>query len=197
MSGLSNAQQEQLKSTFGARVNFDPVERKLYSHDIGALPSLVKPIAGGTLADAIVQPASEAEVVSLVTWANANNVALTPRGKASSGYGGAVPRKRGVVVDFYRMKQIVAVDKAAQSAHCAARYRLGGSGLRAQEAGVDAAPVPVQLPGLHRRGLAGARRRRFRLVPIRLLPRQRGERQGCVAHGGNAGVQWRRPRPGE
>ncbi|MFC2008378.1 FAD-binding and (Fe-S)-binding domain-containing protein, partial [Chloroflexota bacterium] len=38
------------------------------------------------------------------------NIPLTPRGKASSGYGGAIPVKHGIVVDFYRMKNIVSID---------------------------------------------------------------------------------------
>jgi Fe-S oxidoreductase/FAD/FMN-containing dehydrogenase len=100
---------------FGERANFDPVERKIYSHDIAALPSLIKPLAGGTLADAIVQPASEQEIVDLVRWANEAGIALTPRGKATSGYGGVVPRQRGVIVDFYRLKQILTVDAANQT----------------------------------------------------------------------------------
>ncbi len=115
MSGLSATQQDALKGTFAARVNFDPVERKIYSHDVAAMPSLIKPIVGATTADAVVQPGSEAEIVGLVRWANENNIALVPRGKASSGYGGVIPRKRGVVVDFYRFKSILAVDKGAQT----------------------------------------------------------------------------------
>ena len=41
---------------------------------------------------------------------------LTPRGKASSGYGGAIPVKGGVVVDFYRMKAIKKIDPDKQTA---------------------------------------------------------------------------------
>ena len=115
MSGLSAAQHESLSSMFPGRINVDRMECKIYSHDIAAMPSLIKPFAGGTTADAIVQPTSEAEIVSLVRWANENGVALVARGKATSGYGGVIPRKRGVVVDFYRMKAIVAVDKVEQT----------------------------------------------------------------------------------
>ena len=46
-------------------------------------------------------------------WAARNNVPLTPRGKASSGYGGVLPVKNGVVVDFYRLKKIKDVDADA------------------------------------------------------------------------------------
>jgi len=97
------------------RVNFDRTERMLYSHDIAAMPGLVKPLIGNPIPDAVVQPLDEAELVALVLWANQNRVALTPRGKASSGYGGVIPVKKGVVVDFYQMRSLVLVDKETQT----------------------------------------------------------------------------------
>jgi len=101
-----------LESTFGKRVTFDRIERKLYSHDIAAMPSLFKPLVGDTTPDAVVQPVSGEEVAKLARWASDRRVPLTPRGKASSGYGGVLPVKKGVVVDFYRMNRIVSVDRA-------------------------------------------------------------------------------------
>ncbi|GFO96234.1 hypothetical protein ig2599ANME_0423 [groundwater metagenome] len=72
---------------------------------------MVKPLIGNTTPEAIVQPQSEEELIELVNWARAKKIPLTPRGKATSGYGGAVPVKKGIVVDFYRMKEVQAVDK--------------------------------------------------------------------------------------
>ena len=46
-------------------------------------------------------------------WATDRGVPLTPRGKGSSGYGGAIPVKKGVVVDLYRLRDVVAVDGEA------------------------------------------------------------------------------------
>jgi Fe-S oxidoreductase/FAD/FMN-containing dehydrogenase len=109
-----------LTEKFGKRVNFDEVERILYSHDVGAIPSLVKPLIGDALPDAIVQPQNEAELVELVSWANKNNIALTPRAKASSGYGGVIPVKKGIVVDFFRLNQVLAIDKDALRVTCQA-----------------------------------------------------------------------------
>ena len=56
---------------------------------------------------------NEEELSDLVKWARENMVTLTPRGKATSGYGGAVPVKGGVVIDFYRMKKIIDIDTSA------------------------------------------------------------------------------------
>lgn len=105
-----------LQEKFGSRVSFNRTERKLYGHDIAAMPSLFKPIIGNIIPEAVVQPETEAEVLELVRWAAENNIPLTPRAKASSGYGGVIPIKRGVVIDFYRMKRILHVDPTAQTA---------------------------------------------------------------------------------
>ncbi len=112
--GLDRGQESFLEWKFGERVTFDKVERKLYGHDIGALPRLVKPLVGSTVPDAVVQPVDETELVELVRWARRQGVPLTPRGKASSGYGGVVPAKGGVVVDFFRMSSVISVDADSQ-----------------------------------------------------------------------------------
>ena len=115
MVTLSPTAAESLKQFFGPRVNFRKTERRLYGHDVAAMPSLVRPIVGDTTPDAVVQPESEEELISLVQWALANRIPLTPRGKATSGYGGAVPVKRGLVVDFTRMRRLLSVDPVGQT----------------------------------------------------------------------------------
>jgi len=115
---LSSKQSNYLEEKFGNHVSFRKTERKLklYSHDIAAMPSLIKPLIGDTTPDAVVQPETEEELVELVRWASENDIPLTPRGKASSGYGGVLPVKGGLVVDFYRMKRIIKVDPDALTA---------------------------------------------------------------------------------
>ncbi len=116
MTNLSTDQVQWLTETFGDRMTTRRVERKLYSHDIGEMPSLIKPLIGTPLADAVVQPVSEAEVVALTQWASRGGVPLVPRGKATSGYGGVLPVKGGVVVDFFRMADLLDVDTGAETA---------------------------------------------------------------------------------
>jgi Fe-S oxidoreductase/FAD/FMN-containing dehydrogenase len=110
MNKLSSKNRVYLEEKFGARVSLDRVERKLYGHDIAVFPSLVKPLIGKTIPQAVVQPENEQELIDLVKWARANGIPLTPRGKASSGYGGVLPVKGGIVVDFYRLNKIIRVD---------------------------------------------------------------------------------------
>jgi Fe-S oxidoreductase/FAD/FMN-containing dehydrogenase len=114
MAKMNKSQQSYLQEKFGNRVTFDRTERKLYGHDIAALPGLFKPLVGDTTPNAVVQPESEEELVELVRWAMHNRIALTPRGKATSGYGGVLPIKNGVVVDFYRMSRVIRMDPKDQ-----------------------------------------------------------------------------------
>lgn len=110
MNRLNEVQRFFLEDMFGHRVNFDRMECKLYGHDIADVPSLFRPLIGKTVPGAVVQPEKEEELVSLIRWAADSRVPLTPRGKASSGYGGVLPMKGGVVVDFYRMNRVIRLD---------------------------------------------------------------------------------------
>ena len=111
MRHINHHQKQHLEDQFEDRVRFDQTERIMYSHDIAAMPSLVKPLIGNTLPDAVVQPKNEEELAALMRWAYQENISVTPRGKASSGYGGIIPLKKGIVIDFYRMKSVIEINK--------------------------------------------------------------------------------------
>jgi len=111
---LRAAQKAWLREQFDGRFSTDLMERKIYSHDVGVMPALVKPLMGRAIADGVVRPRDEAEIVILVKWARREGVPLVPRGKATSGYGGVLPVKGGVTVDLGQMKRIVAVDATAK-----------------------------------------------------------------------------------
>jgi len=72
---------EYLEKQFGNRANFNEMERVLYSRDIAAIPSLIAPLIGKTVPDAIVQPQNEEELGNLINRAGQQNIALTPRPK--------------------------------------------------------------------------------------------------------------------
>ncbi len=116
MAALQAADKRSLESLFRTRVSFDRIERTLYGHDIAEIPSLIKPLVGSTVPDAVVQPASEEELVALVRWAQENRIPLTPRGRASSGYGGVLPVKGGLVVDFFHLSKLLEIDTKTRTA---------------------------------------------------------------------------------
>ena len=144
---MDSKHQSYLEAKFGNRVTFDKTERKLYGHDIAAIPGVLKTVIGGTIPDAVVQPDSEEELIELVGWAAENGIPLTPRGKASSGYGGVLPLKKGVVVDFYRMNRIVRVDPEAHSATVQAGVVWEKLDRELQRHGLTLRLYPTSYPG--------------------------------------------------
>ncbi len=114
---MDQASRDGLVRIFGEKdVSFDRVERKLYSHDVGSVPGLVKPFMPGGVAGAVVRPRTEESLLELLVMANENGFEVVPRGAATSGYGGAIPRKDAVVVDMRRFKRIVTVDPTGLTA---------------------------------------------------------------------------------
>jgi Fe-S oxidoreductase/FAD/FMN-containing dehydrogenase len=111
MTTLNSNQVTWLHEQFDSRFSTDLMERKIYSHDVGEMPPLIKPLIGRALADAVVQPKNEQEIATLAQWAARNRIPLVPRGKATSGYGGMIPVKGGITVDFWRMRDVLAVDE--------------------------------------------------------------------------------------
>jgi FAD/FMN-containing dehydrogenase len=109
MRAASAVQVQTLEQMMPGRVNVSRRERSMYSHDVGALPGLIKPFLGNTMPAGVVQPVSEREVVELVRWAAEQKAPLVPRGKSTSGYGGVLPVRGGLVVDFVRMSGIVSL----------------------------------------------------------------------------------------
>ncbi len=116
MGRIKSKQREYLQKTFCDRVTFFETERKLYGHDIAEVPGLIKPLIGNTVPDAVVQPQSEEELIELAKWAYKNRIPLTPRGKATSGYGGVLPVRNGITVDFFRLNNVLRIDEEAQTA---------------------------------------------------------------------------------
>src|SRR4030042_1665801 len=109
MRDLQAAQIRHLEERFAGRTAFSPRERRQYSHDVGALPGLIKPLLGGTQPAGVVQPVSEEELTELARWASAEGIALVPRGKSTSGYGGVLPVRGGLVVDFVRLTEVLEI----------------------------------------------------------------------------------------
>lgn len=113
MTALKSADKTFLEGIFKTRVSFDRRERTLYGHDTAEIPSLVKPLVGSTVPGCVVQPATEDELVALVRWARDRRMPLTPRGRATSGYGGALPVKGGLVVDFFHLGKLLEINAQA------------------------------------------------------------------------------------
>lgn len=116
MNKIKAGIRDEMHQQWDKRVSFDELERKIYAHDMGVMPSMIKPLVGNPVPDGIVQPQSEQELLALVKLAREENIKLTPRGKATSGYGGVLPVEGGLVVEFNRMNKIIEIDEEKRTA---------------------------------------------------------------------------------
>ena len=101
---------EPLLEIFGERACFNEIELSLYSRDINVLPDFVMEKINSK-PDAVVQPESVEELERLLRFCYENEIPVVPRGAATSGYGGAVPSRGGVVVDFCRLNRVIEINE--------------------------------------------------------------------------------------
>ncbi len=87
---------------------------EIYSTDIATLPGIVHDILE-TKADAVAQPTSTEIVSNLIKYCVEYEIPFIPRGHGTSGYGGALPTKNGVVVEMTRMNEVFQIDKEAMT----------------------------------------------------------------------------------
>jgi len=107
---------KELSDHFGERVRHDRLERKLYSHDVGEMPRLMRPLVDAGMAGAVVRPLDEGELIWLVAWAGRHHVPVVPRGASTSGYGGVLPAEGAVVVDMSLFAEIISFDTREMTA---------------------------------------------------------------------------------
>jgi Fe-S oxidoreductase/FAD/FMN-containing dehydrogenase len=112
--GSGKGWQKELVQRFGDRVTLGKIERLLYSHDVAALPGLVRMLYKG-MPDAVAQPESKEDLVFLTDLSRRYGVPLVPRGSGTGGFGGCVPSRGGIVVEFNRMNKILDVNRAGMT----------------------------------------------------------------------------------
>jgi FAD/FMN-containing dehydrogenase len=86
------------------RYDFHPAQRMLYSYDMLPIPRFFRRFI--KIPEVVVQPQNDNEVVALLQTAKKLKLPVVPRGAATSVYGGSLPLKRCMIVDFTRMNRI-------------------------------------------------------------------------------------------
>ena len=92
--------------------------------------------------DAVVLPASTADVARLMAWCYERDVPIVPRGGGSGFAGGAVPVSGGVVVGLGRMRAVRALDPPLWRMHVEAGLPTADVRRRARENGLWFPPDP-------------------------------------------------------
>jgi Fe-S oxidoreductase/FAD/FMN-containing dehydrogenase len=111
---LSDKARQDLLRTLGHRIAFHTNERLLYDTDVGVLPGIAAKQIQST-PDVVVQPENLDDLTALLNVATEHGSPLTPRGSGTAGYGGAVPVRGGIVIDFHRMGRIIDINKSEKT----------------------------------------------------------------------------------
>ena len=96
-----------------ARIVEEDFECELCSTDIGEVPFAKRLFE--TTPELVVQPKNVEGLVKIVQFANDEQIALYPRGSASSGLGGVVPTAKGIVVDLSHMNEIIKLNREKET----------------------------------------------------------------------------------
>ncbi len=101
--------QEDLKQALGDAVTFDPQILRAYDHDLGEMPRALMALVEHR-PRMVVAARTVADVTKALVLAQKHHIPVTPRGQATSGYGGAVPCRGGMVLDLSGLTKVIAVD---------------------------------------------------------------------------------------
>ncbi len=117
----------------------------LYSHDIAALPGIVNDVINPH-ADAVAQPTTTEVVSNLLKYCKQNKIPVVPRGHGTSGYGGALPTRGGLVLEMTRMNEIHNIDKENMTVEVGPGIIWGKLIEDLEDAGVTVAAYPSSAP---------------------------------------------------
>ncbi|MEE8484904.1 MAG: FAD-binding oxidoreductase [Nitrospinota bacterium] len=107
---MNQAVRKELKGRLKERVSFDKADLMVYSYDIGQMPKIIMSTIDPT-PEAVVVAGSVEDVKATLEISAKHGIPVTPRGQGSSGYGGAIPTKGGILLDMSVMKEILKIDE--------------------------------------------------------------------------------------
>ncbi|MGD9395412.1 MAG: FAD-binding oxidoreductase [Candidatus Thorarchaeota archaeon] len=117
----------------------------LYSHDIAALPGIVNDVLNPQ-AEAVAQPTTSEVVSTLLKFCKKENIPVVPRGHGTSGYGGALPTRGGLVVEMTRMNEIYNIDREAMAIEVGSGIIWGKLLEDLEDEGLTVAAYPSSAP---------------------------------------------------
>ncbi len=118
---------------------------KLYSHDIAALPGIVNDVLNPN-AEAVAQPSTTEVVSNLLKYCKQEQISVVPRGHGTSGYGGALPTKGGLVLEMTRLNKIHHIDRENMTVEVGSGIIWGKLIEELEDEGLTVAAYPSSAP---------------------------------------------------
>jgi FAD/FMN-containing dehydrogenase/ferredoxin len=97
------------------RVILNFFERSNYSRDLAHVPPFLEKMLFRTSPLLVVQPENEQDISQILSFCKSRGLAVFPRGTGSFAFGGAVPTRKGIVMDLSPMMAILRFDPEAST----------------------------------------------------------------------------------
>jgi FAD/FMN-containing dehydrogenase/NAD-dependent dihydropyrimidine dehydrogenase PreA subunit len=134
---------EQLAARMGRdNVLWGEADRIVYSTDMGAPPGIVDLLVKRK-ADAVVRCRTIEDVETAVQFCLKRRIPMTPRAAATNAYGGAVPKRAGVVIDVTAMNRTIEVDEKAMTVRADAGVVVWDLQKRLNDVGLELPCYPT------------------------------------------------------
>jgi FAD/FMN-containing dehydrogenase/ferredoxin len=128
-----------------AKIRRGYFERRNYSRDLATVPAWMERMLHRTTPLLVLQPGSEEDLVAALVFAAERGLGVFPRGSASSAFGGAVPTRNGIVVDFSPMDRVLKVDAEAARVRVQPGVRWADLRRRLEPLGLAPRTTPTSL----------------------------------------------------
>lgn len=89
-------------------------EKLLYSRDVADLPKIVSLLINHHCI-AVIQPNNIEELKKIINFCEGYQIPLIPRGAGTSGYGGVLPVRNGVIIDLTKWNRIFTIDESNET----------------------------------------------------------------------------------
>jgi len=142
---MNQKARERLEESLGNKVSFDKQILAAYDHDIGEMPALVMSMVDN-IPEAVVAVDTVDDVRNTLDAARESGVPVTPRGQASSGYGGAIPTRGGIVLDMTGMNRVISLDSDNLTVDVEPGAVWDELSRELNKAGMDNCVVPTSAP---------------------------------------------------
>ncbi|MEA3136336.1 MAG: hypothetical protein QOC71_617, partial [Thermoplasmata archaeon] len=140
---IKKADLEQLAARVGRdNVLSSEADRIVYSTDMGAPPGIVDLLVK-RLADAVVRCHTIEDVETTIQFCLKRFIPVTPRAAATNAYGGAVPKRKGIVLDLTPMNKALTIDEKALTVKADAGVVIWDLQKRLNDVGLELPTYPT------------------------------------------------------
>jgi glycolate oxidase len=125
MSQVATLRFPELADALGERYTESIFERAFYRRDLAAVPSLLETLLARTLPHAVACARNADDVTTVVRYASAHHLPITPRAAATTVYWNSVPTRGGLVVDLNQLRGLVSINEERLTATVQSATRWG------------------------------------------------------------------------